>query len=111
MLGPRLRHRIDIELLVRSRNTDGELVDTWQLLESDVPAEVKDVSGKDLIASMAGQQRITSRAVVRYRSLFTTGTLRVVHAGQVYSVVAPLADPQGTRWLTLMLDRGVTDGR
>lgn len=110
MLTHRLRHRITIQSqgLVQDATT-GEMVPSWTNWLADEPAEVVPLSGREFIAAAATQAGVTARMTIRYRA-GVLPTMRVVFDSQNYNIKAVLPDPTNSRWLTLMVERGVNDG-
>jgi SPP1 family predicted phage head-tail adaptor len=107
-----LRHRIDIQSLGLTQDTDtGEMVEGWVTTWAKVPASVRPLSARDLIAAQAGQSEATSRIVIRYRP-GVLPTMRILYRGDVYNMQGPaLPDPDsGLDYLTMLVAQGVNDG-
>lgn len=114
MLDPgRLRHRVDIEKPIRSRNeTTGVAKVIWQVLHTDVPAAIEAVSVRDFIASRAPQSQLVARITIRYRDGLTAD-MRIIHKarGKIYNPQGWLPDPDsGIEYLTAPCSEGVNTG-
>lgn len=107
-----LRHRIAIQstALIQDAQT-GEMVEGWVTLWEKVPASVRPLSARDLIAAQASQSEATSRIVIRYRA-GVLSTMRILYRGDVYNMQGPpLPDPDsGLDYLTILVARGLNDG-
>lgn len=107
MRAGRLRHRVTIEELVVTLDSDGDQVEAWQAIAPPLPAEIAPLSGRELIASQAVASEITTRIVMRHRPGLKA-SMRVQHRGTVYGIKAVIPDPEsGTGWVTLMCTSGV----
>jgi SPP1 family predicted phage head-tail adaptor len=107
-----LRHRVAFEELVADLDSDGATVENWApSFPTPVSAEIKALSGRELIAAQAVQSKISTRIKVRYRPGFKA-TMRGVHRGVIYDVEAVIPDPDsGIGFLTLLCSSGVSDGQ
>jgi SPP1 family predicted phage head-tail adaptor len=112
MLGPKLRHRVDIEQSSLALDSEGRQVEDWEtILTSDelavlLPAEIVPLSGREFVAAQAVQAGITTRITVRWRDGITAA-MRVVHGADIYNIKAVLPDATLRRHLTLMCEVGV----
>lgn len=109
MLAQRLRHRVTIEQVAESRDSDGGVITTWAALHSKVPAEIVPLSGREFVAAQAAQAGVNARMTIRYVAGITT-KMRVVHGSDIYNIEAVLPDPTLRRHLTLMVSTGVNNG-
>lgn len=115
MLTQRLRHRIDIEALTTTLDTDtGEQTQDWQTIRDSnepelIPAEIVPLSGHEFIAAQAVQAGVTTRITIRWRADIDP-SMRIVHEGSLYDIKAILPDPTLRRHITLMCSSGVNDG-
>ena len=106
----RLRHRVDVDELVVSQDSDGALVEDWVRFASRVPAEVTALSGRELIAAQAVQSRVSTRIVMRHLPGLTA-RMRIVHRGTPYNIEGVIPDPvSGIRFVTLPCSSGVNEG-
>ena len=109
-LATKLRHRINVQSRTASQDANtGETVFVWANLLAGEPAEVVPLSGREFIQSGATQAGVDTRMTIRWRSGIEP-TMRVVFDGHNYQITAVLPDPTNRRWLTLMCQRGVSDG-
>jgi SPP1 family predicted phage head-tail adaptor len=113
-LPQRLRHRIDVQELIASQDSDtGAVVEAWaSILSSDeplIPAAVYQLSGSEFVAAEAIQAKVTTRITIRYRPGIEP-RMRVTHGVDVYNIRAVLPDPTLRRHINLMCDSGVDDG-
>lgn len=104
----RLRHRVTIEELVVTLDSDGGQVEDWVPMTPLLPAEITPLSGRELIAAQATQSKVATRIVLRYRPGLDKASMRIVHRQTIYSVEAWIPDPKsGRRWTTAMCTSGV----
>ena len=112
MQAGKLRHRITFQSpgLVQDPQS-GEMLPGWTTVWEKVPAEVRSLSARDLIAAQAGQSEATARMVIRYRA-GVLPTMRILYRGDVYNMQGPaLPDPDsGLDYLTMLVAQGVNDG-
>jgi len=106
----RLRHRITIQQLVVEQDSNGAVIETWQIapgLES-LPAEMAPLSTREFIAAQSMQSEVRARIRIRYRDGLSA-TMRAVHRGRAYEFAGtPFADPDsGLAWLTIPVKEGV----
>lgn len=109
----RLRHRITLQRQVVTRDEDGNTFTEWVPWVEHIPAEIVDLSARDLIAAGAKQAEVTSRIRIRYLPGVLT-SMRAVDddMGTIYTLVGIIADANsGREALTLAAKRGVSDGR
>jgi len=109
MRAGRLRHTVQLEQRVETRDTDGSVLTSWALF-SERPAELRPLAGRELIAAQAVQSEITTRAVIRHIDGIST-RMRLVHHGVAYNIHAVLPGPTFRRYCTLMLSAGVNNGQ
>jgi SPP1 family predicted phage head-tail adaptor len=113
MLAPKLRHRIDIQQRTEVQDSDGAVDYVWATVHDNLPAEIVPLSGiqytRAFLAADQVQEPITTRITVRYNSNITE-LMRVVHGSDVYNIKAVLPDPSLRRWMTLMCQKGLSDG-
>ena len=110
MLGPKLRHRVRIEMLNQTgRDAVGGVITEWVVYADRVPAEVVPLSGREFIASGAAQDELSARMTIRFDA-GVKASMRVVFDGDVYDIKAVLPDPTGRRHQTLMCATGVNHG-
>lgn len=105
----RLRHHITIQKSERGQTPSGSVITQWVDVAT-VSAEVRPVSGRELIASGMQVSEQTIRIWLRYRSDITTSH-RIVYdglnaAGNKLNIVAVIPDVRHTR-LELLCKEGV----
>ncbi len=106
----RLRHRICVQNFTTTRNPSGQLVERWT--DSDpFSAEVRGVSGRELMSSGAEIAQGTIRIWARYRpDIFSTSRIMVVSgpfAGRTLNVIGqPIPDSAGRRLEILCREGG-----
>lgn len=116
MLSQRLRHRVDIQDVTHPQNPEtGAFSEVWATIlsseevEDGVPAEIVDLSGRELLAAAAEQADITTRIVMRYRP-DVRARMRIVHDGLAYNIRSVVTDAKRAVQLTLMCTSGVNQG-
>ncbi|MEQ1977452.1 phage head closure protein [Xenorhabdus sp. SGI240] len=100
----RLRHRIEIQG-VRSKQTDSGGVVKERYTVATVWAEVKFISGRELVASKAVLSESIVRFWVRYRPDISTA-MSIVFKGNTYAIQAVMPDNKLTL-LELLCQEGV----
>ena len=104
-----LRHRISIDELVTTQDSEtGATEETWVEV-CQVWAAINPISGREFIASAAMQDQVNTRITIRWR----TGILpemRARHTDTIYNIRAVLPDPTLRRHITLMCESGVNNG-
>jgi len=114
----RLRHRIDLEERVVTRDTEGGEIVSWVLWAAAVPAEVAPASGKEMMVGGAELGQVTTRIVIRWRP-GVVPTMRAIHrqtifeeeSSTIYNIVAQLPDPEtGRVSITLLCNTGANNG-
>lgn len=106
----RLRHSIQIEQKVTTRDPDtGAPITAWETFAT-VWAEVAPLSAKEFIAAQATQSEVSARITIRYRTGLDA-TMRILFRGQVYNIAGVLPDAvSGLEYVTLPVSVGVSDG-
>ncbi|WP_338804504.1 phage head closure protein [Xenorhabdus griffiniae] len=107
-----LRQRVTIQKNEQSRSPSGGVINNW-LNVAEVWAEVKYISGRELVASGRILSEATVRIWLRYRADITT-THRIIYQGdsihsQTFAIVAVIPDPKRTH-LELLCKGGVKYG-
>lgn len=106
----RLNRRIIIQQRVQSLNSHRENVYTWATF-LQLWAEVLPLRGREFFAASQGQEEVTTKFRIRYRTGIDH-TMRVLYLGDPYDIVAPPIDPKGSHeFIELMTKKGVGDGR
>ncbi|HBR5479328.1 TPA: phage head closure protein [Klebsiella pneumoniae] len=96
-----LRNRITIRIFTSSRSPSGQVIQKWEEGET-IWAEVKGISGRELMASGAELAEATIRVWVRFRRDITAASrLKVLtgpFAGSTLNIIGPpVPDAEGTR--------------
>lgn len=98
----RLRHPIEIEAFTMTQDPNtGAVVEEWAVIGQDWAA-IEGVSGREFIASQAGQSETTYRVTLRYRPDLTP-KMRLKNTGDSYKIKAILPDNH-RRFLTCMCE-------
>lgn len=107
-----LRHRVTIEQLVTTRDSDDEYrTESWQdAFGILIPAEINPLSGRELIAAASTQSKIATRIRIRWRP-GVAPSMRVIHRDTIYGIEAVMPDnDSGVRYLTLHCTAGASEG-
>lgn len=110
MRAGKLRHKVTIQNFITSRNDHGDEIEEWQD-GATVWAEVKGVSGRELIYSGAETSEATIRVWMRHRSDVAASSRLLClvgpYRGNVLDIVGPpIPDAKGTR-LEILCKQGV----
>lgn len=110
MQAGRMRHRITIRNFTTGRSPSGQPKEEWRD-GATIWAEVKGISGRELVASGMEKAEATIRVWVRYRTDITASSkLNVLigpFKGQTLDVIGPpIPDAKGTR-LEILCKQGV----
>lgn len=96
MRGGILRHRVTFEAPQTGVDDWGQPLSGWTTVASSVPAEVRDIRGREF---WGGQQvpvgEVTTRVRIRYRTDLTR-QMRVTHDGR-HLLIEAILDPDGKR--------------
>jgi len=105
----RLRHRVTIERKTAGADAWGQPVETWEAFASNVPAEVKPLSVRELIAAQAEQAGVTTKITMRHFS-GVVPSMRISHEGVIYAIKGPpLQDPTMRRLMTILCEAGIRE--
>ena len=110
MQAGRLRHRVTIQNFTSSRTLSGQPIEEW-VDGKTIWAEVKGISGRELVASGAEAAESTIRVWIRFRRDITAASrLKVLNgpfAGAVLTITGPpIPDTAATR-LEVLCKQGV----
>ncbi|HCT3326637.1 phage head closure protein [Proteus vulgaris] len=99
MKAGRLRHHITIQKAEKKRTPSGSVVTEWVNIAA-VAAEVKAISGRELMASGMIMSEATIRIWLRYRADITTSHRVVYHklntVGDKFGIVAVIPDTKNS---------------
>jgi SPP1 family predicted phage head-tail adaptor len=110
MLAPRLRHRVELqEFVAQQDDYTGAVVETWQTVADNVPAEIWPMSGREFVAAQSIQAGVNTKITIRFVDGIKPA-MRVLHDTGIYNIKAVLPDPTLRRHLTLMAEVGVNEG-
>jgi SPP1 family predicted phage head-tail adaptor len=105
----RLRHIIAIERQVEVTDSNGDRSREWEYVTS-VRAEIKPMSGRELLLAQQVQSQVSVNIVIRYNADIDA-TCRAKYNGVIYSIQAVIPDPEsGLEWMTLPCSVGTNDG-
>ena len=95
-----LRSRVTIRVFATHREPSGQVVQVWEDGET-IWAEVKGISGRELIAAGAEMSEVTFRMWVRYRSDVTSAS-RIIwkqkgHDAKAFDIQSAIPDEKATR--------------
>lgn len=106
----RFRHRVKILTLTTSRDSSGQLVESWSG-GNPVPAEVKGISGREQMSGGAETVQATVRVWMRFKpGISATSRLEVLNGpykGWLLNIIGPpVVNANGTR-LEILCKMGV----
>ncbi|QNQ19416.1 phage head closure protein [Kosakonia sp. SMBL-WEM22] len=107
----RFRHRVTIQNSTKGRTPSGQPVEEWHDIAVGCPAEIKAISGRELIASGAEKAEATVRVWMRFRSDITAASRLLCTSGPLKGVIldvsgTPVPNSNGTR-LEILCKQGV----
>jgi SPP1 family predicted phage head-tail adaptor len=97
--GP-LRHRIAIERVTETRDTDGSAIETWSTYAT-VQASIEPISGREYFAAQSTQADLTHRIVMRYLSGIIP-KMRVKYRSRIFDILSVINVEERNRELQLM---------
>ncbi|MFS7239302.1 phage head closure protein [Serratia proteamaculans] len=104
-----MRHRVTIQNFTTIELPSGQEKEVWADVAT-VWAEVKAISGRELVASGAEKSEVTVRIWLRYRADVSSAS-RILwrqqgHERMAYNIVAAIPDPEASR-LELLCKGGI----
>ncbi|MCO7443170.1 phage head closure protein [Enterobacter hormaechei] len=95
-----LRNRVTIRVFTTDRDSTGQVIQVWEDGET-IWAEVKGISGRELIAAGAEMSEVTFRMWVRYRYDVTSAS-RIIwkqkgHDAKAFDIQSAIPDEKATR--------------
>ena len=101
-----LQHRVTFQTLNPALDGFGQPTNVWTDTFT-VWAQVADISGAELIKSMALSAEATTKIMIRYRPGITAA-MRIVWLGTIFNIKAPPMDTSGRkRVIELLCQRGL----
>lgn len=105
-----LRHRVQIQQQVTTRDSDGVAQTTWEDVAT-VWGSVEPLSAREFIQSGQTQAAVTARITIRYRAGLLP-SMRLLHRGQPFNIAGLLPDKaSGLEYITIPVSAGVNDGQ
>lgn len=105
----KINHFVRIERLVRTLDTNGDPVESWELVAT-VHAAIEPLSAREFAASQAMQSQVSARITIRFRD-DVRAAMRIVHGSRIYNITGVLADKDsGREYLTLPVTEGTNEG-
>ncbi|MEI9600251.1 phage head closure protein [Moellerella wisconsensis] len=105
MQAGRLRHRVIFQRTEMVKNEYGEREKKWTNI-TVTRAEVRAISGRELLSAGAEMSEVTVRVWMRYRSDINS-TCRMIYRGLIYDIQSVIPDVKFTR-LELLCKQGVS---
>lgn len=103
-------HQITIQNPVMTKDSQGEDIQDWEDLYTNVPAALKPLSVRDFISADAQQSEVRGRFVIRSRPGLTHNQ-RVLYRGMAYDIKGWLPDPEsGQEYVSAPYGQGVNLG-
>jgi SPP1 family predicted phage head-tail adaptor len=96
----KLRHRIAIERVTETRDTDGSVIETWSTYAT-VQASIEPISGREYFAAQSTQADVTHRIGLRYLSGIIP-KMRVKFGSRVFEILSIININERNRELQLM---------
>lgn len=105
----RLRNRVSLQRYEATQDPDtGDTIQQW-VEAAKIWAAIEPISGREFIAAAASQSKVTTRIVIRYRTV--THDMRIVHGEKIYNIEGVLPDKDsGIEYITLVASEGVNNG-
>jgi SPP1 family predicted phage head-tail adaptor len=96
----KLRHRITIERVTETRDTDGSVIETWSTYVT-VQASIEPISGREYFAAQSTQADATHRISLRYLSGIVP-KMRVKFGSRIFDILSIINVDERNRELQLM---------
>jgi SPP1 family predicted phage head-tail adaptor len=101
-----LRQRVSLQAEQRTSDTAGGYALAWTTLAT-VWANIKPITGKEVLAAGRLETRITHKITVRWRKDLTiTPDMRALVHDRVFSIRAVINENESNRWATLLVEEG-----
>jgi SPP1 family predicted phage head-tail adaptor len=105
MQAGKLQHRILIQSLTETLDSQGRRVQNWANFAT-VWAAVTPASGREFKAANATQSAVLTKILIRHRAGIVP-TMRVLHGQDTYNIQAVLPDPSFSKHIVLMCEKGL----
>ena len=113
MRGGKLKHSITIEKTRGTKDDYGQDVQTWVEVCS-VRADIRPIGGKERLAAMAYESKITHTVAIRYTSelepLVNAGAYRILFGDRVLQIIAGRNLDEKNRMIVFDCEEGPADG-
>lgn len=112
MKSGKLRHFITFESLEVTLDTDGAQIEEWneEFSGQRFPAEVSDLTGRELLAASAVNSKTSTRIVIRYLPGIDP-TWRIRHRDEIYNIESAIRDATSRiDTITFQCSTGVNEG-
>jgi SPP1 family predicted phage head-tail adaptor len=96
----KLRHRIAIEQVTETQDTDGSVIEIWSAYAT-VQASIEPLSGREYIAAQSIQADVTHRISLRYMPGITP-KMRVNYSSRIFDILSVINVGERNRELQLM---------
>jgi SPP1 family predicted phage head-tail adaptor len=96
----KLRHRITIEQVSETQDTDGSVIETWSVFVV-AQASIEPISGREYFAAQSTQADVTHRIRLRYLS-GVTPKMRVNYNSRIFDILSVINVGERNRELQLM---------
>lgn len=84
-----LRHRITIQSRTTSRGSKGDIPETWSDFAPNVPAAIRPLSSRELIAAANVQSSTSHEITIRYMPGITAA-MRAIYNGRIFNLGPPI---------------------
>jgi SPP1 family predicted phage head-tail adaptor len=96
----KLRHRITIEQVTETQDTDGSALESWSTYAT-VQASIEPISGREYFTAQSTQADVTHRISLRYVSGITP-KMRVNFSSRIFDILSVINVNECNRELQLM---------
>lgn len=96
----KLRHRIAIEQVVETQDSDGSVIEAWSSYAA-VQASIEPISGREYFAAQSTQADVTHRIRLRYFP-GVTPKMRVNYNSRIFDILSVININEHNRELQLM---------
>jgi SPP1 family predicted phage head-tail adaptor len=96
----KLRHRIAIEQVTETQDTDGSVIETCSIFAA-MQASIEPISGREYIAAQSTQADVTHRINLRYMPGITP-KMRVNYNSRIFDILSVINVGERNRELQLM---------